>query len=193
MTSSTQKSLDVSSLALAGISVLYPIGAAIGVRTLGAGAVLAAIVLLLGARIMFPFARKMPFLLGVAPLPVAGGMIAVAMFNPNLAVRLYPVFMNLAMLLAFGSTLVKPPTMIEIMARVWEPDLPDSGVRYTRNVTIVWVMFFAVNGSIALWTSLYAGWQLWALYNGGIAYVAMGLLFAGELLVRRRVRARYTQ
>jgi uncharacterized membrane protein len=149
--------------------------------------------LLLGARIVFPVARQVPFLLGVAPLPVAGGMIAVAMFDPNLAVRLYPVFMNLAMMLAFASTLVKPPSLIETFARIWEPDLPESGVRYTRKVTIVWVVFFAVNGSIALWTSLYAGWQLWTLYNGGIAYGAMGLLFAGEFLVRRRVRARYAQ
>jgi len=32
--------------------------------------------------------------------------------------------------------------------------------------------------------------EIWALYNGLISYGLMGLLFAGEWLVRRRVRAR---
>jgi uncharacterized membrane protein len=72
---------------------------------------------------------------------------------------------------------------------VLEPDLPEKAVRYTRKVTWAWVGFFAVNGAIALWSVLQPGWSLWLLYNGVIAYVAAGLLFAVELLVRQRVRS----
>ena len=94
------------------------------------------------------------------------------------------------MLLAvFAISLRYPPSAIERLARLQEPDLPESGVRYTRRVTQVWCGFFIVNGSIALATVLWASDAAWALYNGLIAYLLMGLLFAAEWLVRRRVRA----
>ena len=65
------------------------------------------------------------------------------------------------------------------------------GVAYTRRVTQVWCGFFVrqrrrSRSATALWASE----AVWALYNGVLSYVLMGLLFAGEWLVRRRVRAR---
>jgi uncharacterized membrane protein len=77
--------------------------------------------------------------------------------------------------------------MIERIARIREPNLPDAAVRYTRIVTEVWCLFFVLN-AVALYTALAADIEVWALYNGVIAYVLMGLLFAGEYLVRRRVQ-----
>jgi uncharacterized membrane protein len=70
-----------------------------------------------------------------------------------------------------------------------EPDLPPFAVIYTRRVTGVWCGFFVLNGSLALATALWASNQVWALYNGLLAYVMMGALFGGEWLVRRRVKA----
>lgn len=102
--------------------------------------------------------------------------------------RFYPVFMNLAMLILFSASLFWPPSLIEQFARVSEPNLPESGIKYTRKVTQVWCMFFIVNGAIAFWTALYADWASWTLYNGLIAYVLMGILFVGEWLVRKQVR-----
>ena len=55
--------------------------------------------------------------------------------------------------------------------------------------TWVWSGFFAVNGALALATALWASDAVWALYNGFVAYVLVGVLFAGEWLVRRSVRA----
>ena len=108
-----------------------------------------------------------------------------------LPVRLYPVLVNAGLLASFGYTLLRPPTMIERLARLHEPDLPPHAVRYTRRVTQVWCVFFVVNGGIAAATALWASPAAWALYNGVVAYGAMGLLMAGEWLVRRRVRARF--
>jgi len=59
-------------------------------------------------------------------------------------------------------------------------------VRYTRQVTRIWCAFFAVNALIAAWTALWATREVWALYNGFFAYLAMGALFAGEWILRRR-------
>jgi len=112
----------------------------------------------------------------------------VALYDHELSVRLYPALMNASMLAAFAQTLWRGPSMIERFARLAEPNLPESGVRYTRLVTWVWVVFFIVNGAIAAWTAFYADWPLWTLYNGLIAYIAMGVLFAGEWLVRPLVR-----
>ena len=184
------KRLDLPSAILAGFSILYPLIAIAAVRTVGAGAAVVIVIALLGARLLLPVLRGVPVSMSLALLPVLIALAIVAGFDRQLSIRLYPVFMNVAMLAAFGSTLWKPPSMAERFARMFEPDLPESGVRYTRKVTYVWMAFFSVNGAIALWSVLQPGWTAWLLYNGFIAYVAAGLLFAAEYLVRRRVRLR---
>jgi uncharacterized membrane protein len=113
-----------------------------------------------------------------------------ALGDQALPLKLYPVLVNAVLLAVFGASLLHPPTAIERLARLAEPELPPSAVRYTRRVTQVWCGFFVLNGSIAAATALWASDALWTLYNGLIAYLLIGLLFAGEWLVRRRVRAR---
>jgi len=109
--------------------------------------------------------------------------------NDAMPLKLYPVLVNAVMLTVFGISLRHPPTVIERLARLQEPELSAHGVAYTRKVTWVWCGFFVLNGSIALITALWCPDKVWALYNGLIAYVLMGVLFAGEWLVRRRVKA----
>ncbi len=104
------------------------------------------------------------------------------------ALRFYPVLMNLAMLLLFAWSLAQPQSIIERMARLLEPELPAAAVTYTRRVTMVWCGFFVVNGALALYTALFLSWSAWALYNGLLAYLLMGTLFAVEYLIRQRVR-----
>jgi uncharacterized membrane protein len=110
--------------------------------------------------------------------------------NALLPLKLYPVLVNTAMLGLFGYSLIAPPTMIERFARVREWDLPAQAIVYTRHVTQVWCFFFAVNGVIALGTAVWASPAVWLLYNGLIAYLLMGLLFAGEYCVRRHFKRR---
>ncbi len=124
----------------------------------------------------------------VAALGAAALALASVLGNALLPLKLYPVLVNSVLLVVFVYSLRHPPTVIERLARLKEPQLPESGVRYTRRVTQVWVAFFVVNGGIALATALFASDATWALYNGLIAYGLMGLLFAGEWLVRQRVR-----
>ncbi|MOA12225.1 hypothetical protein D3C78_1321990 [compost metagenome] len=61
-------------------------------------------------------------------------------------------------------------------------------MRYTRRVTQVWALFFLANGLVVIALNLWAPLSWWTLYTGLIAYGLMGLLFAGEWLVRQRVR-----
>ena len=76
------------------------------------------------------------------------------------------------------------------LIQVREPDLPPQAIGYTRRVTQVWCGFFAINGAIAVITALWASSATWSLYNGLIAYLLMGLLFAGEYLTRWHFKAR---
>jgi uncharacterized membrane protein len=131
--------------------------------------------------------RRIDFATLAALLTLA---IACAVTNSEMLLRLYPAAMNLGMLTLFAVSLKNPPSMIERFARLQEPELPLAGIRYTRRVTQVWCVFFVVNGVIAAWTAFFASRDGWALYNGLIAYLAMGILFAGEWLIRRRVLAR---
>lgn len=110
--------------------------------------------------------------------------------HAELGVRAWPVIANASLLAIFAWSLRHPPSLIERLARRQEPELPPRGVRYTRRVTQVWCGFFLINGSIALYTALYADLDAWTLYNGGIAYALCAALFAAEWCVRQRVRRR---
>ncbi len=130
---------------------------------------------------------KMPW------LPIATGLGALVLlfstaFNNDLGILLYPVAINAAMLGAFGYSLYKKPSIIEGFARLREPNLDAQGVEYTEKVTFFWCIFFVLNGSIALYTALYMSKDAWTLYNGLLSYMAMGLLFGIEYLVRCYVK-----
>ncbi|ENK2310441.1 hypothetical protein AB3B00_002704 [Vibrio alginolyticus] len=101
--------------------------------------------------------------------------------------QFYPVVVNLCMLCVFGLSLKQPQSFIERLARLQEPDLPASGVAYTRKVTMVWCAFFTLNAAVALYTC-FLPVKIWTLYNGLISYLLAGGLFAGEWIVRQFVR-----
>lgn len=118
---------------------------------------------------------------------IALGSAAIALNNAEL-LFLYPVMMSFGLCSVFALSLRFPPPLIERLARLKEPDLPPFAVQYCRKVTWVWTVFLMINGMIALSTVLYGDQETWALYNGLISYILMGLLFVGEMLIRQRVR-----
>jgi uncharacterized membrane protein len=121
---------------------------------------------------------------------IAGSLalsIGAAFTNDETLLRLYPAGISLAMLALFGISLHTPPSIAERMARLSHPDLPEEAVRYCRHVTEVWCVFFAVNAAISIWSALAASREVWALYNGFLVYLVMGVLFGGEWLLRRHL------
>jgi uncharacterized membrane protein len=105
--------------------------------------------------------------------------------NDETVLRLYPAFLSTLTLALFGYTLYRRPTMIERFARLQHGDLPPEAVDYTARVTQVWCVFLLLNGAVAAYSALFMTRAAWALYNGFISYVLMGLLFAGEWALRR--------
>jgi uncharacterized membrane protein len=110
--------------------------------------------------------------------------VAIVATNSELLLRLYPSLVNLGLLIAFGATLVKGPSMIEKFARLTRPDLSPSAIRHTRRVTQIWCGFFVLNGAFSAYTALAWSQSAWSLYNGAIAYGLIGLLLVGEVAWR---------
>ena len=122
-------------------------------------------------------------------LLAATGLSLLLTLSPTLAARAYPVAIGLAVAGVFAASLVFPPTIVERLARLTEPNLSPEGIAYTTRVTRVWVAFLLLNAAISLWTAIWGTLEQWVLWNGLLSYLAMGGLFAGEYLVRRTVRA----
>jgi uncharacterized membrane protein len=97
------------------------------------------------------------------------------------------------MLVIFASSVWFPPTIVERLARLKTPDLPAEAIAYTKKVTIAWCIFFIINGSIALWTSLYTTDAIWAFYNGFLSYLLIATLFIAEFFIRLRVKQKWYQ
>ena len=101
--------------------------------------------------------------------------------------------MNLLFLAAFGFTLLRPPSMIFRFALIQDKSIRGSPAEkkiaaYCGKVTIVWMVFFVINGSAAAWTIFFGSDALWAVYNGGVSYIMIGLLFTGEYIIRKKVQ-----
>jgi uncharacterized membrane protein len=124
--------------------------------------------------------------LTVLPLP----LLAYLWSEPRLLLAL-PVLINLVFLLHFGASLRGPQPIVERLARLQVSDLGAAEVVYCRQVTRLWCGFFVVNGGLAGLLALFAPLSAWALYTGLIAYVLMGLLGAGEYVVRKQRFGRF--
>ncbi len=181
----------LSGIVLGLLLVLYPLLVYTGIQQLGPR-VLAAILLaaalarLLAAKLAGQALGNSAWLLLAAA--VATGLTLAT--GSLLGLKSYPVLVSGVMLAVFGFSLWRPPSMIERFARLQQPELPDHAIPYTRKVTWVWCGFFIVNGAIATAT-VFASDRVWALYNGLLSYILIGLLLAGEYLVRLRVQKQH--
>jgi uncharacterized membrane protein len=129
---------------------------------------------------------------------LTGIIVLMVLTNSAGFVKLYPVFMNIFLLGAFGFTLIRPPSMaLRIglrIASLAKKSLPYNSKHlsidsYCRILTAIWCGFFVFNACISLVTAFWASDFVWAMYNGFISYILIGLLFFGEMGVRA-IRAR---
>jgi uncharacterized membrane protein len=129
-----------------------------------------------------------------ATLLLAGLVLLIlGVLVPYAAVRAYPVVMSLATASVFGLSLVRGPSLLERLARRTTFDLPFEAVRYTWRVTLIWCLFLTANAAIAAVIALCGTLKQWTLWNGLLFYLAAGLLFSGEYVVRRYVTNRSAQ
>ena len=122
---------------------------------------------------------------------IIGGISLI--LNTNMIPKLFPVFTNIMLLYTFGITLFQPPVMIYRFAVLADKSIPNSPgqkqiAAYCYKVTVVWIVFFIINGSIAAWTVFYGSDFVWAIYNNAVAPILIGIIFIVEFIVRKIVQ-----
>jgi uncharacterized membrane protein len=92
------------------------------------------------------------------------------------------------MAFTFGITLVKPrvPLCTLLADRVHGP-LSPAEIRYTRQVTGAWTLFFILNMMVTLLLFEFATLKIWSFFVNFLSLPLVALMFAGEFAVRRRV------
>jgi len=186
--------LKTISIIVGAIIIIYPLVVYWGVSQFGVGGSAAVISCLFLFRLFCSPSSAVlhKYLKAFRLIALLGFLFAVSswLMNDTKWFQFYPVFVNLILLSVFCYSLIKPPTVVEMFARFKEPDLSESGIKYTRNVTIVWCAFFLINGLVALYTVIAADIKVWAFYNGFISYLLIGALAVGEYSFRIYYRKR---
>ncbi len=121
----------------------------------------------------------------IVTLIIAIIILLALIYNSISGLKLYPAIISFSLLSVFAFSLFKPPTTIERIARLQDPNLSERGVIYTRKITKVWCVFLFLNGCIALYTAFYTSLSIWTLYNGLLSYLIMGSIFVVEMIYRK--------
>jgi uncharacterized membrane protein len=175
--------LSLSRIVVSLLFIAYPFAVYLLLERVGAGVLGAALVALLLIR--NPSVLQTHRWLILPALALSLAFLWLDPLKSEALLRLYPVAVSAVLLATFGYTLMRPPTIVARLASASGTTMTPAIERYTRKVTVAWCVFFVVNGIVALVIGLQGSMQTWLLYNGIVSYVLMGVLFAGEYLVRR--------
>lgn len=105
--------------------------------------------------------------------------------------RFYPMLFDLGVAAMFFGSLFTARPLVERIARIFHPDLPPSGVRYTRRVTQAWAALMLLIALVSLYTAMAGSLRFWSLFNGLIVYAVIALAFVCEYAVRRHVKRKW--
>lgn len=182
----------VLTIVMAALTVMYPLAVYYGLTRLGTRSVvvLLAVMLALSALLKWKTLIREPReLAGI--LLVGAALSLSALFDDHRFLLATPVLINAGLFVTFAGSLRTDTPLIERFARMQVSDLSAEELRYCRRVTQVWSVFFVLNGGTALALALLAPLSWWALYNGLLAYVLIGLLGASEYVIRKRRFGRF--
>ena len=136
------------------------------------------------ALLSVPYPGFRAVLLGLLAFGLGVGLSVVF---PGLLLFTPPVALNMALCAIFAITL-RPDheAMISRFARIEHGgELPPDLVRYTRVLTGLWAVFFAMMGMISVSLALWGSMNAWSLFTNLLNYLLVALFFALEYLYRR--------
>lgn len=118
-------------------------------------------------------------------------LLALDDFDPRLLLYMPPIVVNALLCWLFGRTLRRGrEPIISYIARLDRGVLPPELARYTRRLTCIWTVFFALVGAASAGLALLSPQELWAIFTD-VSYLFAGLLFFGEFVYRRLRYRRY--
>lgn len=175
-------------LAVGVVALAYPFLVYFGLRLTSPAVIGLGLLAMLGLRLVIDRQDSAGRSFAPAFWIAGAGALLLLVLSPVVGLRFYPVLVSLGFAGLFAHSLWQPPTVIERIARLREPELPVSAVPYLRKVTAVWLGFFLTNAAISAATAIGGSLELWTLYNGFVSYVIMGVLFVSEWLLRGFLR-----
>ncbi|HKY91731.1 MAG TPA: hypothetical protein VJM11_11860 [Nevskiaceae bacterium] len=102
------------------------------------------------------------------------------------ALFLPPIVLPAMLLILFGGSLRRGrEPLITRMARATRTELPADLERYSRQVTVLWVVVLAAQVALAAGLALFASAETWSWYTNVASYVVIGAVFAIEYGWRR--------
>lgn len=111
-------------------------------------------------------------------------------FSKIYALKFYPVVINSIIFCIFFSSIFCEETIIQKFAKKLDGKLTDFSRNYTRKLTYIWCIFLFINLLISIAT-VFMSERVWSLYNACISYIALGIMFGVEYVIRIILRAKY--
>lgn len=162
--------------------VFYPFLVLIGLEYLPPGALGLLLALLLGLRFGVLTAEERPVLMPMLVIFVGYATLAAILGSKSMLLY-YPALVNLLLAITFSNSIRKGESILLRLVKARKSDIGEHVAPYLARLTMVWVGFFVLNGSIAIWTST-RSLEVWTVYNGLVSYLAAGSLILGELVFR---------
>jgi uncharacterized membrane protein len=167
---------------------LYPLVVYFGIRHLPVSffALVLLALLMLRFGLIRPVERRfmLPLVLGLAVFAAAA-----ALTGSQALLLAYPVLVNLGLCALFALSLKDGEPLLLRVARARKMEITEHALPYLRRLTAIWAVFFALNAVVAFVT-IHLSIGVWAVYNGLISYILVGLLVVGEVLYRRYYKRR---
>lgn len=165
-----------------GLLLVYSLSIHFGILS---GQHLPALLVLLGVSTLLLLRRRRWWLLPLIPLAL---YLIWSTDSVSTLLLLPPVLINLLLALVFGSTLLPGATpLITQFSRIMKGHLDAKALKYTRRVTLAWVIFFAFMALESVLLALYAPPLVWSLFTNFLNYIFLLLFFLVEYFLRVRL------
>lgn len=113
--------------------------------------------------------------------------LAMVVLDNARMVLYYPALVSFVMCAVFANSLRHEEPILLRLVKARGKFISSHTPGYLFWLTVLWSMFFLLNGLISLWSST-VSLHVWTLYNGLISYFIVAILGAGEWLFRRHYK-----
>ena len=161
---------------------LYPFLVYFGLNYLPPGLLGLILAILLAFRFGILTTEEKPVLFPMMVVLIVFALLASVLGSSGMLL-LYPVLVNLFFAITFARSLRGGDSILLRLVKARKTEIGDHVPRYLSRLSKIWVFFFVINAIVAGWTCTQS-MEVWAIYNGLIAYVAAACLVAGEYAFR---------
>jgi len=167
---------------------VYPFLVYFGIKHLPPSFFALALMVILALRFGVLVPEERPILLPILVVFLAYALLA-AVLKSTAMLLYYPALVSYSLCLVFANSLRQEEPLLLRMIRARGMPISKHGPKYLYRLTGIWAGFFALNGSVAIWTSTQSI-EVWTLYNGLISYFVVAALIGIEMIFRRYYKRR---